>query len=537
MERKRIALWKIAVFAAVAAVFIARFDFSVLDFSDDTRAQRESISKLNDVLKLVNNYYVDSLNWNDVSTGAIEGLLQKLDPHSVYIDPETVKHNDENFSGHYYGIGIQFDILEGYINVIAVIPGSPSEKAGLLAGDKIIKIDGSSAHNISMSEVPKKLKGPKDTPVTVTVKRGEAQPFDVEIIRGEIPIVTINTYFKANAQTGYVWLNRFASTTAEELEKALDDLEGQGMRQLILDLRGNGGGFLSQAVQVVARFVKGHRKVVFTKGKLSRFDETYYTDDFGMTRARIYPLIVLIDHSSASASEIVAGALQDYDRALIVGETSFGKGLVQNEFELDDGSRLRLTVSKYYTPSGRLIQRPYKGKNIEDYYMESYADSSESSKDTVRTRPQFKTRNGRIVYGGGGITPDVKIPYQSPAKNTRLATQFLQKRIFYETAASFVIAHPGWGKSFEYFHKHFRVDYKLLKRLKKQAEEAGINVNDKDFKADEIYLKNRLKAEIARNIWGNFYYYRIGMDVDNQYLKALTLFPKWQEWLGDVNQK
>ena len=537
MERKRIALWKIAVFAAVAAVFIARFDFSLLDFSDETRAQRESISRLNNVLKLVNNYYVDSLDWNAVSTGAIEGLLQKLDPHSVYIDPETVKHNDENFSGHYYGIGIQFDILDGYINVITVIPGSPSEKAGLLAGDKIIKIDGSSAHNISMSEVPKKLKGPKDTRVIVTIKRGKAKPFDVPIIRGEIPIVTINTYFKADAQTGYVWLNRFASTTAEELEKALDDLEAQGMKQLILDLRGNGGGFLSQAVQVVAKFIKGHRKVVFTKGKLSRFDETYYTDDYGMTRARTYPLIVLIDHSSASASEIVAGALQDYDRALIAGETSFGKGLVQNEFELDDGSRLRLTVSKYYTPSGRLIQRPYKGKNIEDYYMESYSDSVKSSKDSLQTRPQFKTSAGRIVYGGGGITPDVKIKYKSLAKHTKLVTELLQKRIFYETAAEFVNSYPQWKQSFTNFHKNFKVGNRLLTQLKVQAKQAGIRVNEKAFRADEAYLKNRLKAEIARNIWGNFYYYQIGMDVDNQYLKALTLFPKWKEWLSDAHQK
>jgi carboxyl-terminal processing protease len=309
------------------------------------------------------------------------------------------------------------------------------------------------------------------------------------------------------------------------------------MKQLILDLRGNGGGFLSQAVQVVARFVKGHRKVVFTRGKLSRFDETYYTDDYGMIRARTYPLIVLIDHSSASASEIVAGALQDYDRALIAGETSFGKGLVQNEFELDDGSRLRLTVSKYYTPSGRLIQRPYKGKNIEDYYMESYADSVESSKDSVRVRPQFKTSSGRIVYGGGGITPDVKIKYKSLANNTKLVTKLLQKRIFYETAAEFVNAHPQWKKSFQYFHKNFTVGKRLLDQLKTQAEKAGIIMEPEAFKKDKAYLENRLKAEIARNIWGNFYYYQIGMDVDNQYLKALTLFPKWKEWLRDTNQK
>jgi len=537
MMKYKSALWKIAVVAALAAVFIARYDSGMLDFGVENQAKREQIGKLNETIKLVNNYYVDSLDWKAASNGAIKGLLKTLDPHSVYIDPVTVKRNDENFSGHYYGIGIQFDILEGYINVIAVIPGSPSEKVGLLAGDKITKINGSSAYHISMSEVPQKLKGPRNSQVTVTVKREGSKPFELKITRDEIPIVTVNTYFKADDRTGYVWLNRFASTTSDELEKALKNLEAKGIERLVLDLRGNGGGFLNQAVQVVAKFIGGHHKVVFTKGRLSRFDEAYFTDDFGLTRVRQFPLIVLIDHGSASASEIVAGALQDYDRALIVGETSFGKGLVQNEFELEDHSRLRLTVSKYYTPSGRLIQRKYKGKSVEDYYMESYSDSNQVKTDSTDTRPQFKTKSGRIVYGGGGIKPDVKVPYKSLVKNNALLTRFLQKRIFYETASAYVVAHPQWKQSFEKFNHRFKVNSELHKQLKQTALLAGIRVKNSAFKADETYFKNRLRAEIARNIWGNFYYYEVGLQMDNQFRKALSLFEKEPLLLQGINQK
>jgi len=527
----------LTLLTVLLAIFVARFDLNFFDFSPGNRDKKASVAKLNQVLNVVNKYYVDTLDWKDVSTGAIEGMLKKLDPHSVYFDPATVENNEENFNGKYQGIGIQFDVLEGYITVIAVISGSPSEKAGLLAGDKITHIDGKSAHNITTLEVPQKLKGPKGSEVTVTIKRSELKPFEVSIERDEIPIFTINTYFKPDDRTGYIWVNRFASTTADELEEALKELEQQGIERLMIDLRSNGGGYLRQAVRIVGKFVSGHKKVVYTKGRLPGYDETYYSDDYGMSHRRDYPLIILIDHSSASASEIVAGALQDYDRALIVGDRSFGKGLVQNEFELDDASRIRLTVSKYYTPSGRLIQRPYKGKEIEDYYLEGVSDSLEAERDTMAVKPVFYTKAGRKVYGGGGITPDVEVSYETYSKSRAMSAQFHRKRIFFETAAQFVNENPQWKKSFQKFQTSFKVKPSLLKKLNRMAKSKEVKFTQADFIKDDVYLKNRLKAEIARNIWGAARFYQVLLEYDNQFQKALDLFSEVTDLLSDGNQK
>ncbi len=529
MNQKNNRFLFIAVAATILAIFAARTDFGFLDFNPQDAQKKAGIAKLNQVLNVVNKYYVDSLNWQDVSTGAIEGLLKTLDPHSVYFDPVAVEQNEEQFSGHYYGIGIQFDVLDGYITVISVISGSPSEAAGLLGGDKITRINGTSAHNISVAEVPKKLKGPQGSEVQVTIKREGLKPFEVTLIRDEIPIFTINTYFKADTHTGYIWPGRFASTTADEFEEALQDLEKQGIDRLIIDLRGNGGGYLRQAVKLAGMFIAGHKKVVYTKGRLSRFDETFYTDDFGRSPERDYPLIVLIDHSSASASEIVSGAFQDYDRALIVGERSFGKGLVQNEFELDDNSRIRITVSKYYTPSGRLIQRPYKGKNIEEYYLEGVSDSIKT--DTSEVKPLFFTSAGRKVYGGGGITPDVEVAFETYSKARAMTARFNAKRIFFETAAAFVNGHPGWKMSFKKFKTSFHVSRSLLNTLRQTAKKKGVKFKAIDFHKDELYIKNRLKAEIARNIWGAARFYEILLEYDNQFQKALDLFPEIDAFL------
>lgn len=519
------------------AVLYTRFDLDFLNFSAENRLKRAQVSKLNQVLRTVNNYYVDTLDWQQVSTGAIEGLLKKLDPHSVYFDPERVELNEENFNGHYQGIGIQFDILDGLITVIAVISGSPAQDVGLQAGDKITHIEGQSARDISNADVPKKLKGPKGSEVNVTIKRNGLNPFDVSITRDEIPIYTVNTYFKPDAQTGYIWIDRFASTTNDEFEAALDELETDGIERLIIDLRGNGGGFLRQAVELVGKFVHGHKKVVYTKGRLSRFDETYYSDDFGRSSRRDYPVVVLIDHSSASASEIVAGALQDYDRALIIGSRSFGKGLVQNEFELDDGSRVRLTVSKYYTPSGRLIQRPYKGRQLKDYYMGSHLDSLSQQDDSTEVKPVFFTKKGRKVFGGGGIMPDIKVSYESFSQVPELTAELNGKRVFFETADRFVDSHPSWTDSFKHFKENFSVDAQLISELEQVAREKGIKTSMSELKKDEVYIKNRLKAEITRNIWGASHFYQVLLEHDNQFHEALLSFTKMDSILSDSTQK
>lgn len=505
----------------------------IFPFSQKSRSTR----KINEVLNIVNKYYVDSVDWQQTGKGAIEGALKTLDPHSVYFSKEEVQRNDENFEGRYHGIGIQFDVIDGYITVIAVIPGSPAQDAGLLAGDQIVKINGKSAYNISSSDVPKKLKGPANSEVDVTIRReGMRNPFDVTLTRAEIPIFTINTYFRPDSITGYVWLNRFAQHTADELEDALLEMERQGIKRLILDLRDNGGGLLRQAVQVVGKFIDGHKKVVYTRGRLSRFNETYYTDEFELTKKRDYPLIVLIDQSSASASEIVAGALQDYDRALIVGERSFGKGLVQNEFDLGDGSRVRLTISKYYTPSGRLIQRAYKGKDIADYYRGAGEDSLAAEKDTLES-PVFYTKAGRKVFGGGGIKPDVEIKYATYAHSRKLIMQLNQKRCFFAAAMLISRNSPQWGADFEKFYNEFRVSKSELNSLKKIAGDKEIQFKKRDFIKDERYLKNRLKAEVARHFWGMPEFYRVLLQYDNQFSEAFNYFKEAEKIIASEEVK
>ena len=488
--------------------------------------QVKNFEKLEEVLKYVASYYVDDIDWDKATQSAIDAILSDLDPHSVYISAQDAALNEENFQGMYQGIGIQFDIIENYITVITPIPDSPSDRVGLMAGDRIIKIDGESAIGMSQSDVPKKLKGPKGTEVDITVLRdGVNEPLEFTIIRDDIPIFTVNAYHMNQDSTGYIFLSRFAKTTEEEFEGALSDLEQQGMKRLVLDLRGNAGGYLDQAVKVAARFISGHNKIVYTKGKLSHFNEYYYADSFGSKKIREIPLIILINHASASASEIVAGAIQDYDRGLIVGTTSFGKGLVQREFQLNDDSRLRLTISKYYTPSGRLIQRPYKGKKIEQYYGFDSLAVDTVRNDSLEQGSVYYTASGRRVFGGGGIRPDSTIDFISNVKTPKLIQRMLQKRIFFELASKYANRHKSLGDSFETFSRDFEVSDALVNDLFALAQEKNITSTTPDMIANRAYMKNKLKAEIARSLWGNDKYYIVLLENDNQFQQALKLFP------------
>lgn len=517
----------ILIISVIALSLVAsHFDSQVLSLNSERQSKKNNIDKFNEVIRYIDNVYVEDVNWESSTEGAINGLLETLDPHSVYITAADAVTNEENFDGKYQGIGIHYDVLDGYLTVISVIPGSPSEEVGLLAGDRIVKIDGQSAYKISMADVPRRLKGPAGSPVKVSVKRDDSpNTFDVTIVRGEIPIFTLNTYFMADDKTGYVWINRFARTTSSELADALNELEGKGIERLILDLRGNGGGLLKEAVKVVAQFIPGHKKVVYTQGRFSRYNEEFYTDDFEVSRVYDYPLIVLLDGGSASASEIVAGALQDYDRALIIGTNSFGKGLVQNEFELNDKSRIRLTVSKYYTPSGRLIQKPYKNKGIEQYYNETIEDDSLSS-DSLKNRPVFYTQKGRKVYGGGGISPDIEIKFKSVSKSEEMTREFLQKRVFFELATELVQENPKWASDFNHFKESYHTDKKMFQKLKKIARTKEIKFTDDEILKDKAFLSNRIKAEIARHIWGMSRYYEVLLEYDNQFRESLKYFNK-----------
>jgi carboxyl-terminal processing protease len=297
-------------------------------------------------------------------------------------------------------------------------------------------------------------------------------------------------------------------------------------------LRWNAGGFLDQAVKIASMFIEGRKKIVYTEGRLSDFDEEYFTDTFNHKNVYDIPLIVLINHASASASEIVAGAIQDYDRGLIVGTTSFGKGLVQREFPLNDDSRLRLTISKYYTPSGRLIQRPYKGKELDQYYSTALDSMpGEVPSDSSLERPVYHTSAGREVYGGGGITPDIVVEYESRDKSPSLTQKLIQKRLFFEIASKYSNHHSIPKDSFDNYLKTFKVNALLIEELKDLVSQKDIEFSDSDFRVNSDYYKGRLKAEIARNIWGNEKYYQVMLLYDNQYNEAMSLFYKLDDLL------
>jgi len=483
----------------------------------------ERLATFSTVLQMVRDYYVEEVDPAKLVDAAIRGLLLELDPHSSYLDKERFASINEQHQGEYYGIGIQFDILDGWLTVISPIEGSPSYELGLRPGDRIIKINGESARNITTQEVYEKLRGPKGTKVHITVQReGVEQPLEFDIVRDKIPIYSVPYHFMIQPGVGYVRLVRFSKDTGEELEKALDDLEAQGMEKLILDLRNNSGGYLSQAVAVADKFIEGGKIIVYTKGRIPSASEEYYSSDEA-THKR-YPLIVMISHGSASASEIVAGAIQDWDRGLIVGETSFGKGLVLRQFKLRDGSALLLTVARYYTPSGRLIQRPY-GRDRHEYYVEGYR--GEAEQDT--TRPVFYTASGRKVYGGGGITPDEKIEYETLSPfGQRLASQ----RIPFEFAGEYVTEEGLTAASFGDFKKFlesFEVTDEILDRFKDFMEEKGFQYAEEEFEDDTDYLRLAIKAEIAGHIWSSKERYWVFMDGDSAVRKAIQFFPEAEE--------
>ncbi len=327
--------------------------------SDTARDQFQKMKTLTQIIRLVSENYVEDVDMNEILEGAIIGMLDKLDPHSSYISSEQFELINEQFDGEFEGIGIEFNILEGYITVISPIPGTPSDRAGLQTGDKIVRINNKSAYKITQKDVLQKLKGPKGTSVNVTISRpGMDEDFEVTLIRDKIPIVSVLAAFMLDEKTGYIKINKFSKNTTNEINESLSKLENQGMQQLLLDLRNNGGGMMDQAINIVDMFVSSRDTILFTRGKISGSNEVYRAHKNNMDKD--YPVVVLINRGSASASEIVSGAFQDLDRGLVVGETSFGKGLVQRQYPLRDGSAARITIARYYTPSGRLIQRPYQ---------------------------------------------------------------------------------------------------------------------------------------------------------------------------------
>ncbi|HLZ16589.1 MAG TPA: S41 family peptidase, partial [Cyclobacteriaceae bacterium] len=374
------------------------------------KSDGSEIEKLREVLSLVQNEYVDKGKTDVVVEDAIHHILGKLDPHSAYIPAREKIEANEDLKGNFEGIGIEFNIFHDTLVVVAAISGGPSEAVGLRPGDKIVKVDGKLIANVKLTnaDVQKYLKGPKGTEVKIEVfRKREKSSLAFTIIRDRIPQTSVDASYMIDREVGYIKVSRFSQTTYEEFKKALDNLKKGGMKKLVLDLQGNPGGYMDQAISVADEFLPKGEKIVFTRGQESRYNEEALATDKGDFEKG--DLIVLVNEGSASASEIVSGALQDNDRALVVGRRSYGKGLVQRPFELNDGSEVRLTISRYYTPSGRSIQKPYEDLDAYDKdIIKRYKHGEFFHADSIHFNDslKFHTLNGRTVYGGGGIMPD-----------------------------------------------------------------------------------------------------------------------------------
>ncbi|MGD0337662.1 MAG: S41 family peptidase [Bacteroidota bacterium] len=501
---------------------------------------RDQLRKFNDVLTYIQKYYVEDVDTQKLVESAILGMLNSLDPHSIYISPDQLQRVQESFEGSFEGIGIEFDVVNDTLVVVAPIVGGPSQQLGILAGDRIIKIDNVNSIGIKREDVPKKLRGPKGTKVTITIVRdGIREPMDYEITRDKISIYTVIASVMLDKETGYVRVTQFSKPTHNELIQALRKLKAQGMNKLILDLRDNPGGYLEQAFEIADEFLSGGKKIVYTKSRRKDLESEYYSSGGG--EFEDLPLIILISNGSASASEIVAGAIQDWDRGLIVGETSFGKGLVQQQFPLSDNSAFRITTARYYTPSGRLIQRSYENKTREQYQLEAAqreereGENLEHKEEKDSTKPIFKTAAGRIVYGGGGITPDYIL---KPGTWTLTTGHIFRRNLFAQYITKYFGSHGSTlrkayeSKGVEEFARRFEVDPDMLNEFLSYVKANGVEVKDDDIKKDELQLKQLLKTNVAKSLWGYDEAYFIGVESDIQVKKARSLFPEASKIAG-----
>ncbi|MFQ6612997.1 MAG: S41 family peptidase [Fidelibacterota bacterium] len=489
---------------------------------------------MNQILYYVNQLYYEDVDMDKLMEGAFKGIMGELDPHSIYIPAKEEENIEELFRGEFQGIGIEFDLLKNYITVIAPVAGGPSEQAGLLPGDQIIAINGEDAKGITRDEVFKSLRGPKGTKVNLTIRRLGVKPFDVTIVRDNIPIYSVRANVMLDEQTGYIWLTRFSANSGKEVRDALNSLKQQGMQRLILDLRNDSGGILEQAAEVANIFISHRDTLVYTKGKSRESEQVFIANP--QRGNEDFSIVVLINRGSASASEIVAGAIQDLDRGLIVGETSFGKGLVQRQVNLTDGSAIRVTIAQYFTPSGRLIQRPFKNGDYEEYYHTLLDTNREARLDSlIKNRPRYTTRAGRTVYGGGGITPDIHIPWKLELDPKTLKLMNNPKRPLFNWGSTYVRNHPDLGNNFSKFQNSWEIsDSDFVNFLEFVAKE-DIETDTTALAKNKQYLKIILKSEIAGSRWGLNQLWGIRVKADNQVLGAMKHFQEADEFLVEKN--
>jgi carboxyl-terminal processing protease len=493
----------------------------------------ESVRKYGQILTLIETEYVDTVNVDDLVDYSITKMLEKLDPHTAYIPKKDIDIARSQLEGDFEGIGIEFNIIKDTIYVVTPISGGPSETVGLQAGDKIIKVDDKlvAGTHITNSDVFKLLRGQKGTKVKVSIKRKAGKNLlDFVITRDKIPTYSVDVSYMVDSVTGYMKVSRFSATTYNEFKQALTELNAKGMQRMILDLRDNPGGYLDRATKMADEFLAGKKMLVYTDGKEARYDSKYFAEFKGDFEKG--PLIVLVNEGSASASEIVSGALQDNDRALLIGRRSFGKGLVQLPINLTDGSELRLTISRYYTPSGRSIQKHYDPENGEDYgadLIKRYQHGEFFHQDSIKFADslKFKTSKGRTVYGGGGIMPDVFVPRDTTAYTQYLIDLFNKNIIREYTLDYYSNNKASFEKMpFEQFQKTFKVSDQMLKDLIDLATKSGVKFKESDYSKSKEFIRLNLKAYIARSIYGNKGFFPIINQSDEVFVVAMKQWEK-----------
>ena len=494
--------------------------------------EKNNGNKLDELLDYVLREYVDTLDRDSLTDVTIETLLGNLDPHSAYIPASDLQATNEPLNGNFEGIGVEFNLLRDTIYVVTAIPGGPSEKAGLKSGDKIIFVDGKKVAGIKITNemVFKNLKGKGGTIVKIGVLRYGTSTIEYfKITRGKIPIYSVDAAYMMDSITGFIKISRFASTTYQEFDNALSKLEKQGLKQLILDLRGNPGGFLDAAIDISDEFLPKGKMIVYTQGKNKPRQNSISSEKGRFEKQK---LAILIDENSASASEIVAGAVQDNDRGVIIGRRSFGKGLVQEQTEFKDGSAIRLTIARYFTPSGRCIQKPYENGRIEDYYqdeMERYDTGELVNADSVKLNKKLKytTPAGKVVYGGGGIMPDYFIPIDT-TKVSRYISELLYKNLINDFALEYVNKNRTQLKytSAKEFNQQFKVNTPLINELKSYANKNNIKSSASDLGKGLDLLSTHLKAYIAKDIFNQEAWFFVKNANDDACKKALLMLSK-----------
>ena len=495
--------------------------------SENPDATARGYLRFKEILSYIDRDYADSVDTEALADYAVVQMLEKLDPHSVYIPARDREKTDSFLQSDYDGIGIEFNLFRDTMTVVAPLSGGPAEQAGVQAGDQIISLGGkrvSGAH-LSTGRLAELLRGPRGSTVAMELRRPRlARPLSLSIARSRIPNSSIDAAYLVDEQTGYIKVSRFASNTYDEFKAALADLRRQGLTRLVLDLRGNPGGYLDRAIRLADEFIAGSRKIVYTDGKGEQYDSQTYARVAGEFEEGA--LVVLVDEGSASAAEVVAGALQDHDRAILVGRRTFGKGLVQQPISLSDGGELRLTIARYYTPAGRSIQKPY-GANYAEYSAELTGRSARGelqSADSIHFAKElrFHTDHGRTVYGGGGIMPDIFVPRDTVAHSAYF-TKLMSHGVARAFALNFYQAHKAEleGLRFDQFNAAFRISDAQLVSLAAQAAQDGVSTDLAAARRCAPLLRNLLKAYIARSTYGTVAYYTVLREQDPELQRAL----------------